>query len=226
MALSHEILWREKRENSPIPFGPDFINLENWNLPPPFLGKLFKSLSLALPLSSIHQSIWLAGFGTPPSRRHLFRFCPLFRRRSYDCVRVMLPAAVSLFAPSKAAHIERCHLAVFPLPSSSSLSLSTISIQFRAHLQISRVYMRFRGPTRTTRRLGPCSNPSHAKTPLLFIHPLKTGVCFLAKLWHAQFSTPHTGANERVAVPGPSDLAFHSMASGKGEREFGRVCCS
>ena len=66
MALSHEILWREKRENSPIPFGPDFINLENWNLPPPFLGKLFKSLSFALPLSSIHQSIWLAGFGTPP----------------------------------------------------------------------------------------------------------------------------------------------------------------
>ena len=169
MALSHEILWREKRENSPIPIGPDFINLGNWNLPPPFLGKLFKSLFRSS--SSIHQSIWLAGFGTPPARRHLFPFCPLFRSRSYDCVRVMLPAAVSLFAPSKAAHIERCHLAVFSLPSSSSLSLSTISIQFRAHLQISSVDMRFRGPTPTTRRLGPCSNPSHAKTPLLSIHP-------------------------------------------------------
>ena len=63
MALSHEILWRE-REKSSIPFDSDFIYLENWNLPPPpsFPGELFKSLSLSLSLSysSVHLWIWLA----------------------------------------------------------------------------------------------------------------------------------------------------------------------
>ena len=61
MALSHEILWREMRGNSPIPFDSDFINLGNWNLPLPFLENYSRvSLSLSLFLPFINPSGWLA----------------------------------------------------------------------------------------------------------------------------------------------------------------------
>ena len=58
MALSHEILWRERERKLADSIRLRLHQSGKLESSPPFLGKLFKSLSFALPF--INPSGWLA----------------------------------------------------------------------------------------------------------------------------------------------------------------------
>ena len=147
-ALARDSLEREK---SSIPFDSDFIYLENWNLPPPpsFPGELFKSLSLSLSLLFINPSLALAR--RPEASRSSLSLSSLFApffgvgvggvHVGGECECVEIDASRFIIRASKAPHIERRrhHTIFLLLP--LSISLSTIAIQFRPDLQISRVDM-------------------------------------------------------------------------------------
>ena len=103
MALSHEILWREKERELADSIRPRLHQSGKLESSPSFSWKIIQESLFRSP-SFFHSSIHLAGWlwhAALRDRGHLFPFCPLFRSRSYDCVRMMLPAAVSLFAPQR-----------------------------------------------------------------------------------------------------------------------------